>query len=53
MDDLAKMLNGKIEERRLNNHIVQVIAPKEHISYDEMVKRVDKILAKARKDRKK
>jgi hypothetical protein len=49
MDDLAKMLDGKIEEIRLNNHIVTVIAPKESISYEEFVKRVDKILAKARK----
>ncbi len=49
MNELAKMLGGKIEERRLNNHVVVVIAPKESISYDEMNKRVDKILAKARK----
>ena len=49
MNDLNKLLNGKIEEIRLNNHIVKVIAPREHISYDEMVKRVDKILAKAKK----
>ena len=49
MDELNKLLDGKIEEIRLNNHVVKVIAPKESISYDELVKRVDKILSKARK----
>jgi hypothetical protein len=47
MDDFR--IGGKVKEMRLNNHIVKVITPKENISYEEFVKRVDKILSKARK----
>ena len=38
-------IGGKIEEIELNGYIVSVITPKENISYEEGVKRIDKILA--------
>ena len=42
-------IGGKIEERTLNGYIVSVITPKERISYEEGVRRIDKILAEASK----
>lgn len=42
-------IGGRLEKIMLNNHMVRIITPKESISYEEFVKRVDKILSKAKK----
>ena len=44
-------IGGKIEEIELNGYIVSVITPKENISYEEGVKRIDKILAEEAAER--
>jgi len=42
-------LGGKVKDIRLNNHIVTVITPKRIISYEEGIKRIDKIISTIKK----
>ncbi len=42
-------IGGKVKDIRLNGYTVSVITPKERISYEEGVRRIDKILAEASK----
>lgn len=42
-------IGGKIKTITLNNHTVNVIAPKKLISYEEGIKRIDKIISKLSK----
>ena len=43
-------LKGKREEIILNGHKVTVIKPSKKVSYEEGMKRIDKIIDKMRKD---
>jgi len=42
-------IGGKVETINLNNHIVSVITPKKSVSYEEGVKRIDKLISKIKK----
>jgi hypothetical protein len=39
-------IGGKIKNIKLNSHIVSVITPIKPISYEDGIKRIDKILSK-------
>ncbi len=39
-------IGGKIEDIKLNNHIVSVIKPKNIVSYEEGIENVNKIIKK-------
>ena len=47
MKDLK--IGGKIEQVSLNNHLVSVITPKKAVSYEEGMKRIDKLIAEIKK----
>ncbi len=44
-------IGGKIENINLNNHFVSVITPKRKVSYEEGVKRVEKLISKIKKNK--
>ena len=47
MEDLK--IGGKIEEVKLNGHFVSVITPKRKLSYEEGMKRIDKLISEIKK----
>ena len=38
-------IGGKVEEVKLNGHFVSVITPKKAVSYEEGMKRIDKLIS--------
>ena len=42
-------IGGKVEEVKLNKHIVVVIRPKNRVPYEEGSKKVDKIISEIKK----